>query len=710
MNKSEALHLIKNNPVFWSRLGFCYDPPLKNEKGAPLCFVEDLSTFGNYHRAFTAHGVKIHTCILHSGWVGVDEYDYSLTDRVLEEVFKDDPDIYFIPRIKVNVPVSWCEQNPEEVFCYYGAPETAEGVRALVGTLRQDYLGYEAPKGYAYCTTAGSFIDPRPNVGGIISLQSFSSEKWLADATVALERVIDRIEKSKYADRIIGYHIGYGACGEAVLWGRTSNHYGDYGIGHKRRFYDYGIKKYGSREKLAEAWGQPDIQRDNVRLPSPEERYAQTATVEDFFRKDACHAISTDLDCFVSEVNTDAILHFGKVVKEKTGDKPVGSFYGYFMHIDNAAYTGHLAIDKLLNSPYIDFLAAPKSYYRNGVGEPGGTLSATKSINRKKIWLDELDNGTHLSSEFIKGEFESFAETQTIYWRELAKNLSDGSGFWWMDLCGGWFDDEETLGELSRLVRASDRVRGKTPIGQSDVLMIVDDACALQMNISRELRLGFMEDFLCELRMTGCLTDVYRLCDLGTLDLSKYKLIVFAYTFKINEETRRLIAEIPADKTIMFNYAAGVISDSGVSLENVTRLTGATLAPLAEDSSFPALQIVKGAGVDVIACDGDAVRVGRVKRANGGVNIVNVKPFMSVSELRKIADEAGCHAYAPAGNTVYGDDRFLGIFPSEEGTLEICLKETGDYENLVTGDVFKNTDKISVAASATTPLFLMKGK
>jgi hypothetical protein len=91
------------------------------------------------------------------------------------------------------------------------------------------------------------------------------------------------------------------------------------------------------------------------------------------------------------------------------------------------------------------------------------------------------------------------------------------------------------------------------------------------------------------------------------------------------------------------------------------------------------------------------------------VNIVNVKPFMSASELRKIADEAGCHGYAPAGNTVYGDDRFLGIFPSEEGTLEICLKETGDYENLVTGDVFKNTDKISVAASATTPLFLMKG-
>lgn len=24
---------MKNNPVFWSRLGFCYDPPLKDENG-----------------------------------------------------------------------------------------------------------------------------------------------------------------------------------------------------------------------------------------------------------------------------------------------------------------------------------------------------------------------------------------------------------------------------------------------------------------------------------------------------------------------------------------------------------------------------------------------------------------------------------------------------------------------------------------------------
>ena len=430
MKKEDAIKFVKNNPVFWSRLGFCYDPPLKNEQGRPLCFVEDLDSFGKYHRQFDKAGVKIHTCILHLGWVGVDEYDYSLTDRVLEEVFKDNPEGYFIPRVKLNVPVEWCRENPEEVFVYYGGPETKEEIMELVGTLKQDYLGYEAPGGYGFCSTAGGFIDPRPNVGGLISRQSFSSKKWLEDASVALVKLLDRIENSKYADRIIGYHVGYGGSGETVLWGRMSERYGDYGIGNKKAFFDWGIDKYGSIEKLAEAWMQPNISRDNVVIPSPEERYSNTETIESFFRGDKKDVVSIDYDMFMSEVNAKAIEYFGKVIKEKTGDKLVGSFYGYFLHIDNASYTGHLAIDRLLESPYVDFLAAPKAYYRNVAGEPGGVLSATMSINRKKIWLDELDNRTHLSKGFTTGLSENFDTTKSIFWREMAKNIADGSGFW----------------------------------------------------------------------------------------------------------------------------------------------------------------------------------------------------------------------------------------------------------------------------------------
>ncbi len=58
MNRQEAFQFLRNNPVFWSRLGFGYDPPIKNEQGKPLVFTEDLDRYGRTHRMFSAAGVK----------------------------------------------------------------------------------------------------------------------------------------------------------------------------------------------------------------------------------------------------------------------------------------------------------------------------------------------------------------------------------------------------------------------------------------------------------------------------------------------------------------------------------------------------------------------------------------------------------------------------------------------------------------------------
>ena len=707
MTREERISLLRNNPVFWSRLGFCYDPPLKNEAGKPLVFTEDLSKYGRYHESFAEIGVKIHTCILHAGWMGVDEYDYSLTDRVVEEIFRADPEGYFIPRIKLNVPIDWCRENPEELLVYPGGPETVEEIRALVGTEKQDYIGYDAPNGYYM---AGDYVDPRPNVGGRIARQSFASKKWLEDATVALERLIDRLEGSKYADRILAYHIAYGTSGECILWGRMSERYGDYGICNKRAFYAWGMKKYGSREALASAWCQEaDVTWETLRLPTPEERYRVKESVEGFFRGTREQIISNDFDLFISEINCDAIEHFGKVVKRKAPEKLVGAFYGYFVHINDAAYTGHCAIDRLLDSPYIDFFAAPKSYYRCQAGDAGGFLTAAQSVGRKKIWLDELDNRTHLAKGVEAGwESEGMEQTRTVFWREFSKNLSANTGFWWMDLGGGWFDDSEVMSEFRKLLDAYFRVRQKPHRTEADILVLVDDDCITHMNISSDLRSGFMEDFLCELRMTGSLLDVYKLSDLENLDLSPYKLIVFAYTFKMSEKQRKVVKSLGKEKTLMFNYAAGVISDKDVSLENVTSLTGVHLAHAEKaEYNFPTL-IVREGDLDVLIRD-DAGNA-RVACAKDGKTVVNTKPYLSAAELRKITELAGCHAYVPVGNAVYGDARFLGVFTGKtEGLASpVTMREKGSYRELISDKHYDGSAVLSHPLSPKSAAFFLR--
>lgn len=688
---------LRDNPVFWSRLGFAYDPPLKNADGRPLVFTENLDIYGRFHRAFSSAGVKIHTSILHLGWVGVDEYDYSLTDRVLDEVFKDSPDIYYIPRIKLNVPVDWCFENPEDVFVYHGGPDTVDGVRELVGTLRQDYIGYEAPQGYYM---AGDYVDTRPNVGGLIARQSFSSKKWLTDASEALTRLIERLESGKYADRIAGYHIAFGVSGESILWGRASCRYGDYGIGHKRAFFDWGLKKYGSLDALRKSWQQPDLTRDTVSLPSPDERYDQKSNVEDFFRKNPKFRIATDFDEFISEVCADAIEHFGKVIKKNAAGKLVGAFYGYFIHTDNPQYAGHLSLERLLNSPYVDFFAAPKPYYRCMAGEPGGYMSPAQSINRKKLWVDEMDGRTHLAKNVEAGwESKDIGATRSVLWRELAKNLSTDSGFWWMDLGGGWYDSAELIDEISQMVKTNAELRKAPHKSESDILVLIDEECILNMNISTDIRQGFMEDFLCELRLSGCLFDLFRLRDLADLDLSQYKLIIFAYTFKISEDEKKIIEAIPRDKTLMFNYAAGIISETSRDI------TETDLLPLESDKyDFPQVKLGSET-IEEILCEEDGnIRVGRTKKGS----VMNTLPYIKADILRGIAKGAGCHIYTEKAATIYGDNRFIAVFPTVEGDTAIHLKDVGTYKNILTGEVFENTDKIEVALKNNEFVFLVK--
>jgi len=70
LNRQEAFQFLKSNPVFWSQLGFGYDPPMKNQQGKPLVFTEDLERYARTHRMFAAAGVQIHD----NGFVKVAEY------------------------------------------------------------------------------------------------------------------------------------------------------------------------------------------------------------------------------------------------------------------------------------------------------------------------------------------------------------------------------------------------------------------------------------------------------------------------------------------------------------------------------------------------------------------------------------------------------------------------------------------------------------
>jgi hypothetical protein len=689
-----------------------------DEDGKPIVFFDDFGRFVKHHENFVSAGVKIHTSILFSGWVGIDRYDYELTDQVLDALLKNNPDIYYVPRIKLNVPSEWCRENPEDVFVYYDGPRNLEEVRSLVGTEKHDILGYNSERGYY---TAGSWEDDRPNVDGIISNQSFSSEKWLQDAGETLRRLIEHLENGPYGKQIIGYHIAYGVSGETCLWGRFGkNNFGDYGINNRRAFFDWGMERYKSLEALREAWNNPSLDKENIEPPPPEIR-TEKGSLEKFFRAE--NRISVDYDIFMSEVNAKAIESFGRVVKENTG-KAVGCFYGYFMGCSNSAYTGWLAYDRILNSPYVDFIAAPKVYYRSVPGEPGGELAPAQSVNRRKLWMDELDNRTHLCVTQEK-QCADFNETRTVMWREFSKNISHGSNFWWMDLGGGWFDSPEILSEVAKIEETAKGFRARPGQSISEILLVVDEESVYCHSVSNSLHRSLMQDMVSNANLCGAPVDLYRLNDLDTLDLSQYKLIVFLNTFRILPEYwKRIKSRIPEDATLLMNYAPGILKPE-YSIDNIETLTGfqvkekkvSSTSELRMESGafmrlcsamkqqassgleidYPLLEIIDPENVLARYEDGSAAVA--IKKHEGRKIIYSVLPFFSPEHIRCIAVEAGCHMYAPLDCAVYGDSRFIGLFPRRDIQNEnLELKTESSLVSAVSGK------RINASKSATINL------
>lgn len=721
------MQLLKDNTLFWSRLGF-YKDPVPGDGKCPEIF-SDTDKQRVYHKQMLDAGVKLHTSVLFSGWVGVDKYDYYLTDKMLEAVMSVDDNILYMPRIKLNVPVSWCAEYPEEVFVYENGPQTPEEIKSMVGTNRHDMTGIMPNTG-----------DPKPQMSnycrnkGNIGLQSFASRKWLSDAGEALRRLIMHLENGPYADRIIGYHLAYGLCGETVLWGRPSDKVGDYGICVKKEFFRWGLSEYGSLQKLRAAWGQNELSENNLMIPTKAEREGTTESYVEFFRMTEKDRICIDYDRFMSAVNVNAMEHFAKIAKQFSSNKPVGYFYGYILGVINPSYTGHLEIDRVLDSQYIDFLSAPKAYYKKIVGESGGTMIPVQSICRKKLCIEELDNQTHLI-DYAYSLCKDFNDSRSVMWREACKNTSYGSNFWWMDLYEGAFNSKELLDEAAKIEVFKRTVSAGPAESVSEILLVVDERMFYHSRRSAELQYLCWEQ-LRQIGRCGTPVDIYRFSDLKALELSRYRALVFLMPYCMTPtECTDICRRLSKDAVIIWTGVPGVANGIDVPSEicglsfrssDIDFFSGLHQDPardsgiegimdafdcLSLDKEFtgslkkrcgiefghlPMFEIIYGDAVRVVSTYKNGSVAGAKCSFNDHENICFTVAPLKSKHWRSIFESAGVFMYAPLGTTVYANSRFISVFNNEKLTGTLSLPDKRSFMCIQAGEHFHDLSETAV--------------
>ncbi|MEE1223742.1 MAG: hypothetical protein UH081_00615 [Clostridia bacterium] len=691
----KSFDYLRETPFFWSRLGFCYDPPRYDENHNQIIFSKNYSKYRRFHKDFENAGVKYHTTILHSGWVDDNTYDYRLTDETLDAVLGSNPDILYMPRVKLNAPVGWCKNHPDDIFVYEGFEDTPQRLSELCGSDKHDWFGFNS-NGYSVNGGDGSFKDDRKNIDGIIGLQSFSSPQWLSDACKALEKLIMHINNLKYANQIIGYHVAYGMCGETALWGgwrpRSEKKRGDFGVTNRKMFINFGLEKYGDEKTLLSKWGFGSI--DEITVPSLTVRDTKKNSLRELFYDSNKNLICLDYNEFVSSSNAYACEMLCKTVKDATnGNAAAGIFYGY-MYMPQAAYSGHLDIEKVITSPYIDFLASPKAYFRTLAGDPGGEQCPSYSINKKAVWLDEIDNWTHLDTRPERAK--NFFETRTLILREGVKNLACNQGFWWMDLGEGWYDMPEIMELISDLSEVQKQINKKEHKSISEILLVVDESSLKAMSASYGLTGGLMYNLQSELKLCGAPVDTLRMCDLYDCDLSQYKMIVFANAFNVDEKLRELLKNNAHGKTYVWHYAAGILNPE-FSYDNVKEITGFSVKefehtfkneefgykikqynffPVPElELDFPLIEITDCSEDDIVSrYPNGKILCAQMKKDNGK-SILCTFPSLTASDFRALAVDAGCTMLAPINCTVYADNRIIGIFPKYDIDYMLTVKD-----------------------------------
>ena len=555
--KEQRIEFLRETPGFWTRLGLIPSPPIV-ENGKLVC-LENVEVNVQRHKALYEQGVILHSFILPLGWIGVDEYDYRETDRILAAFFEELPNAYLLPRIKLDAPLEWLLENPEETFVFENGPTDIENIRKSVEASRHP--------------TCGAIID------GLTGLQSFSSRKWLQDAGKALNRLLLRLQKTPYSNRILGYHLAYGCCGETTLWGSWETdwtHRGDFGISATRAFLSYAEEK-GHNCKA---------------VPSTRERYEV-----DGLRNLHSSKLGELYSHFLSDANANAMEFFARIAKQIEPQKPIGYFYGYQLEVSDCSHAGHAALERILQSQYIDFLVGPKGYYRVGPYDPGVGEAPSQSISLKKLWIDELDNRTHLCKDTDEKaqRADNLAQTKSVYWREFTKNLVNRQGFWFMDLGGGWFEDTEILREIKGIVSENARLRPliRNAKSFSEVLLVYDDEFFHKVKTERELYHTLIPKSLAIMKECGVPIDIYRLSDLSDLPLDNYKVIAFLNCIAV--ESRRLrdiLSKLNKQACIVWQYTPGLITDGTYDINNVHSWTGMQIEEtVTGDYSYPTIKL-----------------------------------------------------------------------------------------------------------------------
>lgn len=733
---------------------------LKNYNGYPAIMIDDkayppmtmtirtrkgrgpLCLDGEYFKELGKAGIKIFyiycdTCFIYEE---AKETFKKEADLLMQMV----PDAYIIPRIGVHPSEEWMKEHPDDVVSY------SDGVEVPLRFLSETYS---------------------KNLPGMYSL---CSQNWREEAWKHLEDMLKFFDTLPYADRIIGYFVTAGGTSEWYYYNELENFetgaIGDTSLAFKKEFEKYLDQKYGEKAPKAgippiearyfaerfdyEIWNNSWNAYEKPVWPAKKGHIGSFLDIDNYY-----HCF--DFYRAWNEGTANSILYFAERIKKYDEDKLVGAFYGSLGWSEVIFASNAGGVRKILESPYVDFIANPGVYENRQPGGFTGQRQMHDSIKAcGKIYFVEEDARTHLENEYIRDLMEYYTIDDTInaLKREFGRNICEDLQAWWFDqhIGGGRYKHPEIFSlfsrqqEIAKLSYELDRRKN------SEIALIYDEESL--HTVSKQTTVEMVELFRnYEIAKVGAPIDQYYHDDLLKPNVPDYKLYIFINTFYLTDKERKAIKEKLKrnNATAVFCYASGVINpDKGkkFSSDNIKDLTGFDceilndrISPMFKvyDAELPYIEKNKGYGIfdrvskcnigyyqkhqersylypvvfpkdgEVIArfCQNGEAAIAS-KNMEGYKSIFYGAKLLTADFVRSFARMAGCHIYDEEGNVLYANKNFLTFHASKSGKAKISLPEKCDVVELYEGKSYgTDTDKIEFDINfGETKMFRLKNR
>ena len=631
----------------------------------------------------------------YSLWQENGSFDYASMDKHLNTVLAASQKANVIVQIKLYAPSWWLEENPDEI------------------ALSLDSKGEKHPQVAA----------------------SFGSEKWKVQAGELLKDIISHMKGQKYYSRVAGIRLIAGSTDEFITYG-TDVGIPDYSPAALEFFKKWTKETYGTIENLRRAWNDDTIESfDKITFPTYEEMNADGGYGMMYNPKTQQKCI--DFSNLLGEMTTDSMLYWAKVAKEATGDKlVVGAYYGYLFS-GFAESVAPTALDKVLNSPYIDFLCGPQGYNERQLGESGTVQTVADTIRAYgKLCVNEQDNRTVLTNQFAGTVWDTdraysvghtFTMQDTILQekRDATYNIANGNASYAYDMQGGWMNENQIFDLVSDI---NDEYYFASYLERSlmnDVAVIIPDknpAYIRHDNGKGEVNtvsnqtvfsLGMYSWHRKQLAQMGAGYDIYALSTLEEGKMPTHKINIFFSPFYLSDKQRELIDQYCKNngQINIFLYMSGLGAEDGNDVENMKELTGFEFEYNTASRSSGQIVvadsgtlITEGLGGTVFGTQGSSVKYyvheisvkesgnqvvlgtlrdsGKIgfamKDMGDWTSIYCAAPHLSANLYRNILKMAGAHIYSdnPA-DIIWNNSGYVGVHSAASGAKKIHLP--GNY-------------------------------